>query len=61
MAFVMVLPASGYAQRKRALVVGISAYSTNGYRVWQDIHGAEDAGLLKPALEQEGVYTWKMH
>lgn len=54
LAFVMVLPASGYAQRKRALVVGISAYSTNGYRVWQDIHGAEDAGLLKPALEQKG-------
>ena len=54
LACVMVLSVAGNAQRKRALIVGISAYSTNGYRAWQDIHGAEDAGLLKPALEQKG-------
>ena len=54
LACVMALSVSGYAQRKRALVVGISTYSTNGYRVWQDIHGVEDARLLKSALEQKG-------
>ena len=50
----LVLPVAGNAQRKRALVVGISAYSSNGYRAWPDIHGAEDAGLLKTALERKG-------
>ena len=44
----------GYAQRKRAFMVGISKYHTNGYKVWNNIHGAEDVALLKPELEKKG-------
>lgn len=47
-------PLMSNAQRKRAFMVGISKYHTNGYKVWNNIHGAEDVVLLKPELEKKG-------
>lgn len=47
-------PFMGNAQRKRAFMVGISKYHANGYKVWDNIHGAEDIILLKPELEKKG-------
>lgn len=47
-------PFSGNAQRKRAFMVGISNYHSNGYKVWNNIHGAEDVKLLMPELEKKG-------
>lgn len=47
-------PLMGNAQRKRAFLVGISKYHTNGYKVWNNIHGAEDVALLTPELEKKG-------
>ena len=47
-------PFIGNAQRKRAFMVGISNYHTNGYKVWNNIHGAEDIMLLTPELEKKG-------
>ena len=35
-------------------MVGISNYHTNGYKVWNNIHGAEDVALLAPELEKKG-------
>jgi len=52
--FVVAFPLTGNAQRKRAFMVGISKYHTNGYKVWNNIHGAEDVALLKPELEKKG-------
>ena len=54
LAFVVAFPFIGNAQRKRALMVGISNYRTNGYKVWGNIHGAEDVALLTPELEKKG-------
>lgn len=54
LAFVIAFPLMGNAQRKRALMVGISNYKTNGFKVWSNIHGAEDVALLKPELEKKG-------
>jgi len=54
LAFIIAWPLMGYAQRKRALMVGISSYHTYGYKVWPDIHGAEDVALLKPELKKKG-------
>lgn len=54
LAFVVAFPFIGNAQRKRAFMVGISNYHTNGYKVWNNIHGAEDVALLKPELEKKG-------
>ena len=54
LALVIAFPATDFAQRKRALMVGISSYRTNGYKVWNDIHGAEDVALLTPELEEKG-------
>ena len=54
LALVITFPATDFAQRKRALMVGISSYRTNGYKVWNDIHGAEDVALLTPELEKKG-------
>lgn len=51
---VVAIPFVGNAQRKRAFLVGISDYRTNGYKVWNNIHGAEDIALLKPELEKKG-------
>ena len=42
------------AQRKRAFLVGISNYKTNGYKAWNNIHGAEDIKLLIPELRKKG-------
>lgn len=44
----------GYTQRKRGFLIGISNYHTNGYKVWNNIHGAEDVTLLAPELEKKG-------
>lgn len=54
LAFVVAFPFIGNAQRKRAFMVGISNYHTNGYKIWNNIHGAEDVALLKPELEKKG-------
>lgn len=54
LAFAIALPFAATAQRKRALMVGISNYRSNGYKVWNNIHGAEDVALLKPELEKKG-------
>ena len=35
-------------------MVGISNYYTNGYKVWDNIHGAEDVALLAPVLQEKG-------
>ena len=51
---VVAIPFVGNAQRKRAFLVGISDYRTNGYKVWNNIHGAEDIALLKPELKKKG-------
>lgn len=50
----LAFPSTGYTQRKRAFLVGISNYHTNGYRVWTNIHGAEDVRMLTPILENKG-------
>ena len=44
----------GNAQRRRSLMVGISNYRTNGYKEWNNIHGAEDVALLTPELKKKG-------
>ena len=54
LALVMAFPTVGDAQRRRALMVGISRYHTHGYKVWPNIHGAEDVALLRPELEKKG-------
>lgn len=54
LAFIIAFPLIGNAQRKRAFMVGISKYHTNGYKVWNNIHGAEDVALLTPELEKKG-------
>lgn len=54
LALVVAFPFIGNAQRKRAFMVGISKYHTNGYKVWNNIHGAEDVAILKPELEKKG-------
>lgn len=54
LAFVVAFPFIGNAQRKRAFMVGISNYHTNGYKIWNNIHGVEDVALLKPELEKKG-------
>lgn len=54
LAFVVAFPFIGNAQQKRAFMVGISKYHTNGYKVWNNIHGAEDVAILKPELEKKG-------
>lgn len=54
LAFVVAFPFIGNAQRKCAFMVGISNYHTNGYKIWNNIHGAEDVALLKPELEKKG-------
>ena len=54
LAFLVAFPIMGNAQRKRAFLVGISTYKTSGYKVWGNIHGAEDIALLTPELEKKG-------
>ena len=54
LAFLVAFPILGNAQRKRAFLVGISTYRTQGYKVWNNIHGAEDIALLTPELKKKG-------
>lgn len=54
LAFVLAFPILGNAQRKRAFLVGVSTYKTHGYKVWNNIHGAEDIALLTPELKKKG-------
>ena len=54
LAFLVAFPMLGNAQRKRAFLVGISTYKSSGYKVWNNIHGAEDIALLTPELEKKG-------
>ncbi len=54
LAFVLAFPILGNAQRKRAFLVGVSIYKTHGYKVWNNIHGAEDIALLTPELKKKG-------
>lgn len=54
LALFFALPIVGNAQQKRAFLVGISNYHSNGYKVWNNIHGAEDIALLTPELENKG-------
>ena len=51
---ILLLPSVVPAQRKRAFMVGISNYHTNGYKVWNNIHGAEDIVLLASELKKKG-------
>lgn len=53
-ALLVAMPLIGNAQRKRALMVGISNYHSYGYKIWPNIHGAEDVALLTPELQQKG-------
>lgn len=41
------------AQSKRALLVGISHYSTNSATQWTDIHGANDVELIAATLKSQ--------
>lgn len=52
--FILVTPLLCNAQQKRALLVGISKYHSYGYKVWNNIHGAEDVALLTPELKKKG-------
>lgn len=54
LALIVSLPLAGNAQRKRAFLVGISKYHTNGRTAWTNIHGKEDIDLLTPALKEKG-------
>ena len=51
---ILAFPHTCNAQRKRAFMVGISNYHSNGYKVWNNIHGAEDVALLTPELRKKG-------
>lgn len=57
LALFLALPLFGNAQQKRAFLVGISNYHSNGYKVWNNIHGAEDVALLTPELEKKGFHV----
>lgn len=54
LALILALPSFSNAQRKRAMLVGISKYHSYGYKVWGNIHGAEDVALLAPELKKKG-------
>lgn len=56
----LAFPSFGHAQRKRALMIGISNYHSHGYMVWNDIHGAEDVALLTPELEKKGFNAYTL-
>lgn len=54
LSLVVAFPFLGNAQQKRAFMVGISNYHSHGYKVWTNIHGAEDIALLTPELTKKG-------
>jgi len=46
-----------HAERKRALLIGISDYQStnkNAFNSWENIHGANDVALLTPTLQKHG-------
>lgn len=49
----LLLPLNTNAQTKRALLVGISNYSTNSATQWTDIHGANDVELIATTLKSQ--------
>lgn len=51
---------SASAQTKRALVIGISDYPKCGAGSWEAIHGANDAELIVPILQDQGFKTTKI-
>ena len=55
---VMLFSSVANAQRKRALLIGISHYDTaqTGYQ-WNNINGVEDISLLNPVLKKQGFIT----
>ena len=57
----MLLSSVGYAQRKRAFLVGISHYDTalTGYQ-WNNINGVEDVNLLSQGLLKQGFTITKL-
>ena len=52
-AALFVLPLNLGAQTKRALLVGISNYSSNSATQWTDIHGANDVELIAVTLKSQ--------
>lgn len=52
-AALFVLPLNLGAQTKRALLVGISNYSSNSATQWTDIHGANDVELIAATLKSQ--------
>ena len=52
-AALFVLPLNLEAQTKRALLVGISNYSSNSATQWTDIHGANDVELIAATLKSQ--------
>lgn len=57
----LLLSSVGYAQRKRAFLVGISHYDTalTGYQ-WNNINGVEDVNLLSQGLLKQGFTITKL-
>lgn len=51
---------TSHAQTKRALLVGISNYSTNSATQWTDIHGANDVELIATTLKSQKFKTTKV-
>ena len=55
MVLLLLLPAILGAQTRRALLVGISDYKSCTMDTgWENIHGADDAGMMKEALSGRG-------
>ncbi len=52
-ALVALFPEVANCQVKRALLVGISNYSSNRVTQWTDIHGANDVELLASTLKSQ--------
>lgn len=49
----LLLPLNSGAQTKRALLVGISNYSSNRATQWTDIHGANDVEMIATTLKSQ--------
>lgn len=49
-----------FAQNKRALIIGVSAYNPHGVKsstMWSNVHGANDAELINKTLRRQGFST----
>src|SRR5574344_2305240 len=52
---VLICVANSYAQKKYALLVGISDYhALNKANEWNNIHGTNDVSLITPLLKKQG-------